>query len=43
MDMEETDDTVWCVDSETGHRYLLDRKTGQVITTEECLICQQKT
>jgi len=36
-------DQVWCWDSETGHKYLLDVKTGQVLETEECKSCQQKT
>lgn len=26
---------MWCVDSETGDRYLIDTKTGQILTTEE--------
>lgn len=26
---------MWCVDSETGERYLIDTKTGQIIATEE--------
>lgn len=33
FDAEKTLDAVWCWDSETGKRYLLDRRTGQVITT----------
>lgn len=27
-------DAVWCSDSETGGRYLIDRLTGQVIAQE---------
>lgn len=33
FDPEKTIDATWCVDSETGERYLLDNKTGQVIAT----------
>lgn len=32
---EDTLDAVWCVDSETGKRYLLGRKTSQIIATEK--------
>lgn len=39
---ENTVDAIWCVDSESGHRYLLDIKTGQVISTEGCTQCQVK-
>lgn len=33
---------MWCVDSETGLRYLLDMKTGQVIATEEQFNANQR-
>lgn len=32
---EETLEARWCTDSETGMRYLLNLKTGQVIQVEE--------
>lgn len=35
FDPEKTMDAIWCVDSETSKRYLLDRKTGQIIATED--------
>lgn len=35
FDANKTVDAVWCVDSETGKKFLLDRKTGQVLTTED--------
>lgn len=36
--MEDTTiDAVWCWDSETGEKVLLDRRTGQVIMTERYL------
>lgn len=41
MDMNETLDAVWCIDSETGHKVLMDRKTNKVIMTEECLKCKE--
>ncbi len=31
FDPEKTLDAVWCVDSETGERCLIDRKTSQII------------
>jgi hypothetical protein len=34
FDSEEPIDAVWCQDSETGEKVLLDRKTGQVIMRE---------
>lgn len=30
-----TEDAVWCVDSETGKRYLIEYKTGQIIARED--------
>lgn len=36
-EMDETMDAVWCVDSETGKKVLIDRKTNKVITTGEQL------
>lgn len=26
---------VWCVDSETGQRYLIEEKSGRILMTEE--------
>lgn len=43
FDPEETLDAVWCYDSETGHRMLLDKRTGQVIAIQECDCGQQRT
>lgn len=34
-DTENSDDTVWCVDSETSRHYLLDRKTGQIVAEKD--------
>lgn len=31
MDPEKTLDAVWVTDSETGRRYLMDRRTNQII------------
>lgn len=38
MDTNESDgtvDAVWCIDSESGVRYLLDRKTGHIIARKD--------
>jgi hypothetical protein len=31
-DFDETIQAIWCIDSETGNRMLINLKTGQVIT-----------
>lgn len=35
FDPEKTLDAVWCVDSETGERVLIDRETNQIIMREK--------
>lgn len=39
-DSEKTLDALWCVDSETREKVLIDLKTGAVIATESCIKCQ---
>lgn len=35
QDLDKTLDAVWCVDSETGEKVLMDRQTNQVIARKD--------